>query len=347
MNRRALLICLGYVALLALLAVGADRLIAARVFEDPAALVPAYRSFQEPSVGVKLRDLEQTPGAFDTLILGNSRTLFGLRPDVLDRELAAGGIRQRSFNLAMPTVDVRFWPRFLRDYYDRPAPKRLLLGVIPRDLDARNVQALTQEEAFFASSGFQNRDRSAAWRAAEEWRSRIFTMHGRFNEVRRAGIGGLLRGDGIAPPQIRIGERGWGQFAPGVTPSKRELAGQARRLAVRSGALRLAVGDEQIRALRQLDRWIRARGGCLTLFSIPLLYDREPWGTVQVRRDFQRTMRAFVRANPAVRFLDVASEVERSYALSDFGDGDHLDPSGARRFSRELANALADLPADC
>ncbi|MDP2710639.1 MAG: hypothetical protein Q8O56_05425 [Solirubrobacteraceae bacterium] len=344
MTGRALLTCFGYVALLALLAVGADRLIASRVFQSPGELVPAYRAFQEPSVSVKLHDLEQASGTFDTLVLGNSRTLFGVRPDIVDRVLADRGIAQRSFNLAMPTVDVRFWPRFMRDYYDRPAPKRLLLGVIPRDLDARNVQAVTQMNAFFASSGFDNRDRSAAWRGAEEWRSRIFTMHGRFNEVRRAGIGGLLRGDGLAPPQIRVSERGWGQFAPGVAPSKRELAEQARRLAVRSGSLRLAVGDEQIGALRQLDRWIRARGGCLTLFTVPVLYDREPWGTVEVRRAFERTMRAFVRANPRVGYLDLGPRTEDEYGLADFGDGDHLDPSGAGRLSRQLADALAEDP---
>lgn len=343
MTRRTLIICLGYVLLLGVLAVGADRVIAQRVFEDPGELVPAYRSFQEPAVGAKLHDLEKTAGTLSTLFVGNSRTLFGVQPETFDRALARRGIVQRSFNLAMPTVDVRFWPPFFRDFYQRPAPEHLLLGVIPRDLDIRNVTAAAEMQAFTSSPGYENRDRSAIWRSAEELLSQLFTLHGRFNEVRRF----VRSPKRLAPAQIRVSGRGWGRFAPGLAPSDRFLEKQARRLALRSSTFALQPGAEQIRAMSRLDRWIRARGGCLTLFTTPLLYDREAWGTVEVRRDFERTMRAFVRDNPHVRFLDLGPRVEKSYGLADFGDGDHLDPSGARRFSRELADAVAEQGQGC
>jgi len=342
---RTLLVCLMYLTVLAGLAVAADRVIAQRVFADPGELVPAYRSFQEPSVGVKLHDFEQTDGKLDMLILGNSRTLFDVQPQRVDTILSRNGIEQRSFNLAMPTVDVRFWPPFLTDYYDRPAPKQLLLGVIPRDLDVRNVAAQTEQEAFFASPGFENHDRSGLWRGAEEALSQLFTLRGRLNEVRRVGLRGVLRGQRLDPAQVDISGRGWGQFAPGVAPDKQVLTDERR--ADHDDKGEILVGKDQIAALRGLDTWIRARGGCLTLFSTPLLYDRDGWGSEAVRRDFVRTMRDFVRTNRHVRFLDVGANTAKGYTLTDFSDGDHLAPSGARKFSRKLADALAEQPRGC
>lgn len=344
---RTPLVCLAYFVLLATLAVGVDRLVAQRTFQDPAELVPAYRSFQEPSVGAKLQDLSQSDSRFDTLFLGNSRTLFAVQPEVVDGVLAGQGLDRRSFNLAFPTVDVRFWPAFLERYYDRAPPRDLVLGITPRDLDARNTAAVAEAQAFGASPGFENRDRTAVWRAAEEGLAELFTLRGRFNELRRAGPGSLVSGDGLDPAQIRVGERGWGKFAPGVTPEKAELGQQAEALATRTGTMRLQVGRDQIGALEHLDRWIRARGGCLTLFTLPLLYDREPWGTVEVRQDFERTMRDFVAANPTVGFVDIGPRVQGAYTLADWGDGDHLDPSGARRFSRQLGEALGRRLGHC
>ena len=120
---------------------------------------------------------------------------------------------------------------------------------------------------------------------------------------------------------------------------KDELAANARRLARRSGKIRLRVGRDQLAALERLDRLIRADGGCLTLFTPPVLYDREPLGTVEVQREFERVLRTFVRAHPTVALIDIGPRVQRTYDLSDFADGDHTSPAGARRFSRELADA--------
>ncbi len=173
----------------------------------------------------------------------------------------------------------------------------------------------------------------------------MFTLRGRLNEVRRVGLRGVLRGMRLDPAQVDISGRGWGQFAPSVAPDKQVLAEERR--ADHDDKREILVGKDQIAALRGLDSWIRARGGCLTLFSTPLLYDRDGWGSEAVRRDFVRTMRGFVRTNRHVRFLDVGANTAKGYTLADFGDGDHLAPSGARKFSRELAEALAEQPRGC
>jgi hypothetical protein len=86
---------------------------------------------------------------------------------------------------------------------------------------------------------------------------------------------------------------------------------------------------------------VRAWGSCLTLFTVPILYDREPWGTTEVRREFEARMAAFVREHPHVAFIDFDRRSSSSYGLRQFGDGDHLTASGATRFSRELSDALA------
>lgn len=340
--------CLAYVGALLVVVVGADRLLAAHLYAERDRLVPAYRSFNERSVGVKLHELEESDERFDTLLIGNSRTLFAVRPDAFDEALAGRGVVTTSFNLAMPTIDPRFWPPFFERFYDRQAPRHLLLGLIPRDLDRRNDVALRQAEAFTASPGFANRDRSGAWRWAEEELARLFLLRGRGNEIRNAGVRALLRGDKLDRRDFGLdGERGWARYDEALMPSKDELAEQARRLAGRRGAVRLEPGREQLAALVELDRWVRARGGCLTLFTTPLLYDREPLGTLEVQRDFQRLLRSFVREHPTIALADVGPDVEGDYGLEDFGDGDHLAAPGAERFSRELADAVAPRLRGC
>ena len=339
MNLKTGLQCLAYFAVLLAVVIAGDRLLTQRLYAQPDRLVPAYRSFNEPSVGIKLRDLSTAKERFDPLVLGNSRTYSALDPEPFDRRLAALGVRAESFNLAMPTVDVRFWPPFLERFYDRAAPRDVLLGVIPRDFDARNVVAEQQAKAFEASPGFANRDRTAVWKAAEEALAGLFALRGRGNEIRPRR---LLRGRKLDARGFRLaGDHGWGIFDPSRVVPKPELATKARLLAQRSGSIRLRVGASQLAALARLDRLVRARGGCLTLFTTPLLYDREPLGTVEVQRDFQRLLRRIAREHPAIGVVDVGPEVQDRYGLGDFADGDHLSPAGARRFSRELADALA------
>jgi hypothetical protein len=334
--------CVAYFAVLLGLTVAGDRAIAHRLYKDPGRLVPAYRSFNEPSIGVKLHQLETTKAKIDTLVLGNSRTYAGVDPPVFDRRLAQLGVHADSFNVAQPTIDTRFWPPFLEQFYDRTPPRNVLLGIMPRDIDVRDPVAVQQDDAFLASPGFTNRKRTQVWKDAEEALADLFTMHGRGNEIRHARPKGLLDGVKLDRPGFRPrGDRGWAVFDPSLVLPKAQLAANARRLAHRHGTIHLEVGAAQIAALVRLDRDVRAKGGCLTLFTLPILYDREQFGTIEVQREFEAELRRFVRAHPTVGLVDVGPRVQPGYGLDDFADGDHMSPAGATKFSDQLATAVA------
>lgn len=339
---RTLLICLGYMVVLIAAAVTADRLLGDRIYARPGDAVPAYRSAQDEVAAKKLHHLGRSANGYDALFIGNSRTLFGVDPELVDRELRRHGARRESYNLAMPTVDPRFWDVYFRKYFDGKAPRDVLLGITPRDLDRRNVVAGQYLQGFEASPAFNNRDRTGIWKDSEEALADLYPLRGRVEESKRVGVKGFLRGDRLDQRQIDLtGDHGWAAFADRDRPSPAELRRNARELRDRHGPGGLQESTEALTALDRLYRKVHADGGCLTLFTTPLLYDREQWGTIEIRRDFYRRLRAFARTHPGTRLVDVGRVVERNYQLADFGDGDHLSATGARRFARDLARALA------
>ena len=340
---RTLLVCVGYVVALMAAGVVADRVIANRTVPNPGTFVPAYRSFQEFVAGQKLRQVDEGEG-FETVFVGNSRTLFGVDPEVFDEAAASRGADSRSYNLAMPTVDPRFWPFFFQQYYDKRPPKRILYGLTPRDLDVRNTSADFYQQTFRASPGFQNRERTPVWKFSEEAMAQLYTLRGRITETKRFNRRDVLRPAGQRDRlrQFTIsGDRGYSEYPPRYVKSERFLRDEQRRFAGREGDISLRPGPERIRALEELDRWVREQGGCLTFFSLPVLYDPEPWGGQRIRRQFTSAMREFVRTHPGTAFVNVGNEIEKSYGVEDFGDADHLNRPGATRFSSQLGEALA------
>jgi hypothetical protein len=335
--------CLLYFAVLVVLALGVDRAIAFRLFAHPYQYVPGYRAFPEYIVGVKLHQFESRHRRFDGLFIGNSRTMFGVDPPVFDAELAQHGIRFSTYNLALPSFDVRFWPLFFRRYYQGPAPRHLFVGILPRDLDTRYTYGETLIRQFFASAGFLDRGRSGISRWAEEEMARLFLMRGHGADKKLISLHDVLSGKRLDLNAIELAnDQGWARLPRGVQLQTITLRRQARRLAERRGTARFRLGAANVRALAELNDWIRSRGGTLTLFTTPLLFDREqPWGTVEVRRGFDRAIRRVVRRLPEVRFVDVGQRVGARYTVADYADGDHLNPAGATRFSRDLAAALA------
>jgi hypothetical protein len=328
----------------------ADRVVANRTISNPGTFVPAYRSFQEFVAGQKLRQVADE-GGFPNVFIGNSRTLFGINPDVFDARTRADGVDVRSYNLAMPTVDPRFWDFFFTKFYDERAPKRVFYGITPRDLDSRNHTAESYQAAFAASPGFSNRNRTGIWKWSEEELAQLFTLRGRIEETKHFNRRDFFRPAGQRDNlrQFMIsGDRGYSRYPARYTKTPEFLRRDMTRYANRPGAIRLRPGRDRVRALEALDRWVRDRGGCLTFFSVPVLYDPEPWGGQKIRRDFTRFMRDFVRRHPDTEFVNTGGEVEKSYGVADYGDADHLNPRGAAKFSRQLADAIAPgLRRDC
>lgn len=333
--------CAGYVALLALAAIGADRVVASRAFEDPGEFVPAYRSYQDPATGVKMRQIDELEDAPDVLVIGNSRGLFGVNPVPLERSLSRRGHALEVYNAALHTVDVRFWPSFLAESYEPEPPAHIFLNVIPRDLDRRNTIAAEALDAFASSPGSENEDRTAIWRAAEETLAQLYTLRGRVNELRRVGVGGLLRNEKVARPEVEIANsRGWARFDDERALSVPELERQQQRWANRHGSIRLEPSPGQHDALERLARMVRGWGGCLTLFSIPTFYDRERWGTIEVQRAFEREITTFTERHPLVGYFDLAERLAPRFGPRMFGDGDHLNARGAERFAQPLAAVI-------
>src|SRR4051794_1829300 len=171
--------CLCYMAVLVGAGVGVDHLIAGRLFSHPNDFVPAYRSYPEYAVGSKLHQFEATKTRWSSLFIGNSRTMFDVDPTTVDSALAAKGDRQRSYNLAFPSIDPRFWPWLFQHDYDRPLPKHVFLGILTRDLDARFNSSRKFTSEFQASQGFAHRNMSPTNSRAEEALSRVFILRGR------------------------------------------------------------------------------------------------------------------------------------------------------------------------
>lgn len=339
---RTPLLCLTYIAVLIAVAVGVDRAVAGRLFTHPYDYVPAYRSFQEYAVGVKLHQFDSEQRRFSGLFLGNSRTMFGVNPVVFDAELARRGVDNfGSYNLALPSVDPRFWPPFFKRYYSRAPPKQLFLGILPRDLDASFTLGAEQVTAFLHSAGFEHRHLRGVASWAEESLARLYILRGRISDLRLIKLSDIVDHEKLDLNEIHMAnDEGWARMPQRAILPKPELMAQARRLAHRSGRARFVLGRQQAESVVRLNSWIRSRGGCLTLFTTPLLYDREPWGTIEMRRGFLRAVHRLVRETPGLRFVDIGARVQQRYGANDFGDGDHLAPPGATRFSRQLADAL-------
>lgn len=334
--------CLVYMLVLIALAMGIDRAVTQRLFAQPYDYVPAYRSFPEYAMGVKMHQYANLPGPFDAIFIGNSRTLFGVDPGAFDDALLKRGIDVRTYNLAVPSVDVRFWQPFFTRYDTHKAPRHLFLGILPRDLDRRFTSGASFVQSFFASSGYADRNESKISRWADERMSKLYVLKGRAADLQLVNGSTVLHGQKIDLHSIHLASPlGQGALPRENVLTPAQLNAQKAKLGDRVGTSGFELGAQQVAALRALNTWIRSQGGCLTLYTTPLYYDREQWGTQRIRAGFTQAVRALLPTMPGLRFRDVGARVQGGYTAADFGDGDHLNRRGARLFSTQLANVLA------
>jgi len=336
---------LAYVALLVVFGLAADRLLARALFAHPSEYVPTHRSFYHPTVGVKLHRLRDRPRTDDAWFLGNSVTMLGVDPQSYDARLAAQGHQFRSFNLAMPSVGVTFWPQLLDRYLHGRFPRYLLLGVQPRDVDAAGVDQVSRpvERSFWTSEGTRNRNISRVNANAEEALARAYILWGRHGSFFPAAAGVAARGERFDPDDIGVDNAaGWSRFVERFVRPKAELEAGRLRYGHRRGG-RFALAPDAVASLRRLATTTSRNGGRLILFTLPTLYDSEPWGTTDIRREFVAAMRSLAPRLPSARFLDLGDDFASGYRTEDFGDENHLLGPAAQRFSRELADATLPL----
>jgi hypothetical protein len=269
--------------------------------------------------------------------------MFGVNPAVFDRAMKRRGSTFSAYNLAEESVDVRFWQPFFTRYYQRRPPHYVFLGILPRDLDAGYTQLGNKYiQGFFSSAGFQNRNLSPVNRFAEELMSGLFFLHGRISDTRLISLSDILHGRKLNLNQATLANRqGWMELPQSVQSIPKGFLRRERRLlAHRPGHQPFVLGSAQEQGLAALNRWVRRGHGCLITFTTPLFYDEEPWGTEIMRQGFTRTMHRLVHQIPGLQFVDVGARVQGRYGAQDFGDGDHLNGTGATRFSAQLAGAL-------
>jgi hypothetical protein len=109
---RTLAPVVAYVAVVAAMAVGADRVVSEWLIPNPSRYAPTYRSYYHPSVGFKIKQVEDL-ASLDTLIIGNSVTMLAVDPEAMQEQSATLGTPLDAYSLAFPSVAVAFWPRFL------------------------------------------------------------------------------------------------------------------------------------------------------------------------------------------------------------------------------------------
>jgi hypothetical protein len=337
------LLCAAYAAGAVLVCVAVDRALAQVLFRHPGHFVPVYRTSYHPTVGDKLEQLRDGRRP-DALFLGNSLTMLDVDPERFDARLAERGIELDSYNAAFPTVGVQFWRRFLDSYFDDRPPRVVLLGVQPRDFTATGA-ALTAPltERFYASNAHASRELGRVERLAEEELADLYVLWGRRGDFFSV-LQGLRAGSRFNPDDIRVAnDAGWSVVDPQFVRSRDELAAGAARLRDRHGQTGFQLAPEAGVGLDELVAWTNEHGARLVLFTMPVLYDSEPEGTVEIRRGFARALRAYAGGTDGVSFLDLASRLESSYGVADYVDENHLNEAGAAAFSAELADAVEEL----
>jgi hypothetical protein len=339
--RRTAALCVVYVLAVAGGVVGADRVAANFLFTEPNRYVPAFRSFYHPAVSWKMQqigDLRQ----LDVLFIGNSLTMLGVDPDSFDRAApAAIGRRVSSYNLAVPSVGAGFWPQFFERAYDGPWPRTVALGIQPRDLDPTG-ESIDQKigRRFFADEGWRSRSMGATNQWAEQALSRALILYGRRGQGLPA-LAQRMQGNKTSTIEdIRVeGSEGFGVFGQGFHRSAANLkAGKAAHAAVAKPAP-FVFTREARRGLVRLRALLARHGTRLVLFTLPIYYDSEPEGNARTDREFVAAVRRFSRAQ-SLTFVDAGHRFASRFAVTDYGDENHLDTGGARRFSRLLAPAV-------
>jgi hypothetical protein len=309
-----------------------------------------------PAGGERAEYARLHPAAYDTLLVGSSRTARQLSPEIFDRAMAERHVPTRSYNLGLAGL----WPPedgylIERTLAGREIPLRFLvvecnpirLG-LPAEVqgsaravhwhDTARMRVLWHRAKAQSADATKKKTRGKAIRRALPALS-VHARHWLWNSLRLGRGAELLHGALEAREPARddaIGPRGDG-FRP-LSPDKPALAGAAlaeyeMELAdTPAGARRLQRGDTESQAELRRKRELAARYGAeLVLVAPPV-----------PGRTFQPLLA------PGEIFLDFA-DPERFpvlFAPEHRQDASHLNVRGAEIYSRELGLALAAILAE-
>ena len=311
-------------------------------------------------VEIKLAHLAAHPDRYDTLFVGSSRTFRGFVPAEFDAVTAEAGVPTRSLNLGVPgnraleTQRVlervrRIQPDGWRTVFVDPEGFEVLLDegnyLARAVIDWHDLPTTLLVTEYIRANDEGSGAGSERRRAGTREKLRLHAVACAYNLT---GVGRALpwvdRLLGIAPDPVWLAET-IGPDADGYAPQQREqrkgFKRQAQDYLDRVGDL-----EDQNRALdpdaepapqpaetfRRIQERIEALGARAVFVAQPGMY---------LNRDLVLAAERG-RIDTLLRF-DQPSRFPELYALEARYDFNHLNPSGARRFSRALARAYVEL----
>lgn len=306
---------------------------------------PAWR---DREYGAKLaglrRRLARHPGRPLALMLGSSRTFYGLRADRLDGLPGPDGRPLVAFNFGLAAAGPLRQTACLQGLLDEGIrPDLLLVEVLPPLLNEPGRDRFCEENWLFVpglSAADVGRLRpyvSHPDRFGHAWlRSRLFAW-----QTHRARILAdcgrcWLPPDARAAPLERMDEGGW-------IPAPREVVCEEDRRRETDAARRqyaaafadFRVGDGPARALRDLLERCRREGIAVALVLMPEGSAFRGWYSPGMDESVRALLADLARSHGAA-VIDARAWVDDR----DFWDSHHLLPGGADAFSRRLADEV-------
>jgi hypothetical protein len=313
-------------------------------------------TFPTPAAGARAEFARTHPDAYDTLIVGSSRTARQLSPEIFDRAMAERRVPTRSYNLGLAGL----WPPedgylIERTLAGRAIPLRFLvvecnpirLGLPTESQgtaravywhDAARMRILWNRAKAQSADATKKKTRGKAIRRALPALA-VHARHWLWNALRLGRGAELLLGALEAhetPLAEAIGPRGDG-FRP-LRRDRPPIAGAAlaryegELVDTPAGARRFSRGDTESQAELRRKRDLAARYGAELVLIAPPVTGRtfQPLlGDGQIFLDF---------ADPE-RFPELFAPEHRQ-------DEGHLNARGAEIYSRELGLALGELLAE-
>jgi len=285
---------------------------------------------------------EQSKGPYNVVYLGCSYEWYGISPRVVDAQASRlSGMDVRSLNLSSSAASmVTNYLLARRIVESGRLPKVVYLDVSPdaTDVSQRNwlrhgLRALgdIRDLPVAASVG---RDV-----IVETLLSATFSSYCRWDDMGIA-AGRVVLAAPVHPTlKMRFDDRGWAEWIGG----KRELPAFAPSILDAPASNRGSwgtprSGDPNAVALRRTIEMLQAAGVTVRLLEMPMASVAPPWD----RHDRNHAYRAFV--NAAIEGLDVRIVRPPAEAVvdADFFDPIHLNPEGAAKFSRWLADDVVE-----
>lgn len=273
---------------------------------------------------VRREVLARRAGEIRVLVLGNSQSMVGVRPEFISRA---------AFNLAHNSQDL---------YYDRGLVQRYA-GELPRlELVVLSISYLTLESKLSESP--------------EQWRRCFYYRYfdvphedgpagaGHLSDVSLVALHGREESAKLAfrffrPRREKVDEGGWpvAKSEPGPKAFSADVARQ--RVERHHAAMKAGNLETNLSHLEALVEGLTARKVRVALFSPPLTGEYR----AHLRPDALGRMQSALRQvceRRGLRYVDYSADSR--FTTADFKDVDHLNPRGAEKLTRILNDEVVE-----